>query len=380
MSNPTASTATSRKVQSRTASSDHPDARAAVREIRDALQIDECKAVIAFVSSHYDLVEAGDELRQAFPCPVLACTTAGEIGPHGLGRSTIVAVALAGAIDAELHAIDLADEQRSLEAVIERITTRAHREPLRHSCCLVLHDGLAGREERLNAALQDALTGTRLLGGSAGDDLDFRACHVFVHGAFRRGNAVLLHLLGDTPLMPIKIQHFAAGEDLMVVTSADPATRRIREIDGLPAVEVYSERTGVPVAELGPTAFSRFPFVVEIDGDTYIRSIRAIEDDGSISLLCAIEEGVLFSLGRALDPIAAAKSAFDWVVTTTGRPAVVIGFDCILRGLEAQASESGPELYRLYREHGVIGFHTYGETYGRLHVNQTFTGLAIGGG
>jgi hypothetical protein len=32
----------------------------------------------------------------------------------------------------------------------------------------------------------------------------------------------------------------------------------------------------------------------------------------------------------------------------------------------------------LYRQNGVIGFHTYGEQYGSMHVNQTFTGVAIG--
>lgn len=32
---------------------------------------------------------------------------------------------------------------------------------------------------------------------------------------------------------------------------------------------------------------------------------------------------------------------------------------------------------RIYRDHRVAGFNTYGEQHGGLHVNQTFVGLAF---
>ena len=32
----------------------------------------------------------------------------------------------------------------------------------------------------------------------------------------------------------------------------------------------------------------------------------------------------------------------------------------------------------LYRRYNVVGFETYGEQYRSMHLNQTFTGLAIG--
>ena len=37
------------------------------------------------------------------------------------------------------------------------------------------------------------------------------------------------------------------------------------------------------------------------------------------------------------------------------------------------------ELSDVYRDYGVVGFNTFGEQYGAMHLNQTFTGLAIGG-
>ncbi|GJD58178.1 hypothetical protein IFDJLNFL_4094 [Methylobacterium dankookense] len=32
----------------------------------------------------------------------------------------------------------------------------------------------------------------------------------------------------------------------------------------------------------------------------------------------------------------------------------------------------------LYRRYNVVGFETYGEQYRAMHLNQTFTGIAIG--
>ena len=37
----------------------------------------------------------------------------------------------------------------------------------------------------------------------------------------------------------------------------------------------------------------------------------------------------------------------------------------------------GESVGRIYREHRVAGFNTYGEQHGGLHVNQTFVGLAF---
>ncbi len=34
--------------------------------------------------------------------------------------------------------------------------------------------------------------------------------------------------------------------------------------------------------------------------------------------------------------------------------------------------------YEIYRRFGVTGFHTYGEQYNAMHLNQTLTGIAFG--
>jgi hypothetical protein len=62
-----------------------------------------------------------------------------------------------------------------------------------------------------------------------------------------------------------------------------------------------------------------------------------------------------------------------------GEPTLIIGCDCILRRLEMEAQGIDDSVGRLMADSKVIGFSTYGEQFNSIHVNQTFTGIAIAG-
>jgi hypothetical protein len=57
---------------------------------------------------------------------------------------------------------------------------------------------------------------------------------------------------------------------------------------------------------------------------------------------------------------------------------LVLGFECVLRRLEAENRQIKHKLSDLYRRHNIVGFHTYGEQYNAMHLNQTLTGVVIG--
>ena len=57
---------------------------------------------------------------------------------------------------------------------------------------------------------------------------------------------------------------------------------------------------------------------------------------------------------------------------------MILGFDCVLRRLDARNRQVSRDISELYRENNVIGFGTYGEQYRSMHLNQTFTGIAFG--
>jgi hypothetical protein len=58
-------------------------------------------------------------------------------------------------------------------------------------------------------------------------------------------------------------------------------------------------------------------------------------------------------------------------------PDTIIGFDCILRRIEAEQKQQSGAVSQVLADHNVVGFSTYGEQYNGLHINQTMTGVAI---
>ena len=57
---------------------------------------------------------------------------------------------------------------------------------------------------------------------------------------------------------------------------------------------------------------------------------------------------------------------------------LLIGCDCLLRKLSAKQNNLIPALSELFIKNNAIGFTTFGEQLNGLHINQTFTGIAIG--
>ena len=56
---------------------------------------------------------------------------------------------------------------------------------------------------------------------------------------------------------------------------------------------------------------------------------------------------------------------------------LTIGCDCFLRRLELESRDSLAEVGSFLRSQRVLGFNSYGEQFNGMHINQTFTGVAI---
>jgi len=336
---------------------------------------------VLFSTTQGDLPQREAALRASLRGPVLACTTAGEIGPRGFQESSVVGVSLRGDLDVALFPIpDLHNIRHTtasaLAAPIRRhITQRAAGWS---SFGIVLIDGLSGAEERLMAALSAAVPELSLVGASAGDALEFTRTGVWWDGAFREDMAVLAVINTPQPWATIKTQHIHPTETLLVITEADSTRRTVLEIDAEPAAVAYARAVGVSVDQLGPQVFSQHPLVLLVGGERYIRSIQRAEPDGSLVLYCAIEEGLVLALGRGGDLVAELAESLNTAITEIGPEPVVLGFDCILRRLEVQARGLTRDVGDLFARSEVVGFHTYGEQHGSLHINQTFTGIVVG--
>jgi hypothetical protein len=370
---------TTAPLQIRRAASTAPAARAAIAEIRPLLHQGKTQLILFFCSATYDLAELAAELRTAFGAiPTIGCTTAGHVGLDGYTQGGITALSLAGDIAAHPCAVDLTAGEDAVSGLVEATTRMLAAHPNRNSFGLLLVDGLSLMEEQLASLLYRHLPNMPVVGGSASGHLRAQPTHVYVNGAFHSHAAVFTVFLTGLPFRTIKFAHFVPTDQVLVVTHSDPDRRMVYEINGEPAAQVYAQLIGVPVEKLDAPTFAMHPLVWEMGGEQYLRSIVSANSDQSLTLFCAIENGVVLGIGRAVDPAATARAAFQQVRDEIGEPAFVIGCDCISRRLEFESSGLLDTMGEIMKHNRVFGFSTYGEQYDGLHMNQTFTGIAIG--
>ena len=110
-----------------------------------------------------------------------------------------------------------------------------------------------------------------------------------------------------------------------------------------------------------------------------MRSIQQANEDLSLTFYCAVENGIVLTSDEhrpALLPNLEAQ--FRRLHERLGPPLLTIGCDCFLRRLELEVGGDTQATAAFLRSQQVIGFNTYGEQFNGMHINQTFTGVAIG--
>ena len=372
---------TGKRLIARQAQTDLSDEAEAVRELGEQLGTTEAQVVLVFCSPKYDLNRLGRLLAESFSGPIAGCTTAGQLGPGGYQKGGITAVSLRSD---ELRVRNflispLAQCQaKAAEAAFAASATMLERTS-RKAFGLVLCDGLSVAEERLAASLYQSLADVPLIGGSAGDELAFERTYIYHQGRFISDAASLVLFETTLPFATFKVQHIAPTRQRLVVTMADPALRVVHEINGEPAAEAYAEMLGVDLEELNSGLFVKNPVMLRNADDYYVRSIKSVNADNSLSFFCAIEQGLVLTIGRSTDPIAALERAFVSASGRAGEPEIVLGCDCVLRRMELESDGKDAAVGAWLARNRVAGFSTYGEQYNAIYVNQTMTAVALGG-
>jgi hypothetical protein len=334
--------------------------------------------VILFGSPRDALAPLARALRAGLPgCRVAGCSSAGEIGCAGYCTGQIVAIGFPRTtFRAEIEVLrNLAHIPVSeWMAQLRRghATFSGDRDKAQFG--LLFSDGLAGKEEVLIAAIEAALPAMPVLGGSAGDGLEFTRTCLIADDEVASDIAVFVMVETLLPVSEVSFAHFSATATRAVVTAAIPDRRIILELNAEPAAEEYARLTGIPEQALTPSDFARHPLLLRMGRRHHVRAIRARTEDGGLSLMSAIDVGTVLTLGRAEDLTQGFASALE---ALPRRPLMVLGFDCILRRLALERAGLLNAMSELFARYNIIGFNTYGEQHSAMHVNQTFVGLAI---
>jgi len=110
-----------------------------------------------------------------------------------------------------------------------------------------------------------------------------------------------------------------------------------------------------------------------------VRSIQKVNEDRSLSFFCAIDNGLVLTVAKGVDLVQNLHNQLSKIKSVIPNPEIIIGCDCILRRLEVQEKGLSDGVKRVLAGEKILGFSTYGEQFNAIHVNQTLTGVAIGG-
>ena len=364
------------------ASSDKTDSLAAVQDLRAQLGGATFALVAVFLSPEFLNEATADALNSVFGgVKVIGCTTAGEITPDGISEHQIVAVGFPAAnFCASVQFFDHTDEGAENAVplrVLDQLSDVARQAPDWISeFAFLLNDGLARNEDRVVSLINPALGTVQLFGGSAGDGLNFTETAIFHDGKFHQRASILTLFRTRCRIKVFHFDHFLPTDTRMVVTGADPEARLVREINAEPAAAEYARMVGKDPEQLSPFVFAASPVMVQVGGRYHVRSIQKVEDTGELRFFSAIDEGLVLTVAVADDIVSHLEREMA-KLSEHGKPDAIIACECILRRLEIDQIQAKGRISSILSDNNVIGFHTYGEQINMLHVNQTFTGVAI---
>lgn len=310
-------------------------------------------------------------------CAIAGCSSAGEIGPCGYSSGSVVAI---GFPKSSFRAATLPLRNLSMLSVsdwmasLRRMQADFAPDPHRSLFGLLLVDGVAGQEDALVATIEASLPAVPVLGGSAGDGLDFRETTLLAGEEVMTNAAIFVLVETDLAVSEVTFAHFSPTETRAVVTAALPERRRIVELNAEPAADEYARLAGIPKDQLTPTEFARHPLLLRTGRRHHVRAISEVTADGGLALMSAIDTGTVLTLGRSQDMTQGFAEALEALPRP---PLMVLGFDCVLRRLALERAGLTDTMSRMFTRYRVAGFNTYGEQHSGMHVNQTFVGVAF---
>jgi hypothetical protein len=344
---------------------------------------------VLFATTEYDLGRLGKALARRGIRQTLGAATGCTIGADGFLDRGVAGFHLPStrfeALDEVIENVGEfgLPDARKLGAALRARLSRRDAPERQAAFGFVLVDAEARCEERLIAAIGTEFAGLPLVGGSAGD-LFFKplgqprdATQLLHRGRALRNAAVLCLVCCDSTVQALSHNHYRPGQRKLVITAADHERRLVREINGRPALPEYAAVCGLKKLPTRGEHFASHPLMIRIGGQYFARGVQRAYADGSIEFACAIESGVVATVATPEDMVARLREMFTALVADIGAPELVIGFECAARTAYMRQAGLTAAVADLFRDHRVSGFATLGEQFNTIHVNNSFTALAI---
>lgn len=337
--------------------------------------------IIVFASPSVDFASLVEQLHRDFKCPVVGCTSAGEIAEEGYVSDHVVVVGLPSrwfaARTVLIEPLSNTNFNDLNDMLIQnRLALTATNPSKRNGFSFLMVDGVSRCEDQLVAAIAPGIFGFPLFGGSAGDGLRFQRAAVAFEGRLYHDAATLTFVVTNCDLRVFSVNHMRPGDTRMVVTQAAPSERIVCRINDEPAAMEYARLIGKDPHQLDDLTFAEHPVTVRVGDAFHVRAIERVNEDGHLVFFSAIEDGTVLCVAEPQDMVAHLDAELCHVTNGHG-PAEILACDSIFRRIEAQTSQSQHKVNEVFRKHRVSGFSTYGEQIGPLHLNHSLTGVAL---
>lgn len=303
------------------------------------------------------------DLRAMFPAACLVgCSSSGSIHDTRVSDGDIVVTAVSfdkGHVRLACAEVAAGDDLQLLAADMMRELAAAD---LRHA--IVFSDGVAVNGSDLASGLNGA--GVAVTGGLAGDGTRFASTWVMADAPAAQNLVAIVGFYGELEARSGCVAGWQEFGPERLITRARGNV--VHEIDGQPALAIYTRYLGELAAEL-PSSGLRFPLSIRSGGaQPVIRTLRAVDaaaqsltfagdmPQGSLCRLMKTDiDALIDGSGLAAD---AAKAAGD------GRPSLCLVVSCVGRRLvlgHLTEEELDIVRQRLGPIAAIAGFYAYGE-------------------
>ena len=347
---------------------------------------------IVFSSVKYDFKKLLAGVRSVAKGTLIGCSDAGEITDEGVYNNAVAVMSIASdklkvttgvgknlsknarraGRDSALQAIRGYGKEfvTSSQIFIKSKSKEGQFITLSPYAMIALPDALTGGGNEAVRGITDVVgLNFPVVGGSPGDDLQFKKTYEYVNGNVY-SDAVATALIKSELAMGFGVAHgWKPVGKAMVITKVKGG--RVYEIDNRPAIETYEKFFGKKIKEkaLGREFVTHSLGVPAWEGEYRLRWPILQHEDRSITCAADIKEGSVVRImgGNLRDTIKAGRLSAQDAMLRAGDPeevAACILFDCVSRK-EEMKKKAWKEIKAIKqvvgKETPIIGFYTYGE-------------------
>jgi hypothetical protein len=308
------------------------------------------------------------EISKSATPNMILCSTSGEFTERGFSETPITGFSCKSNI---VDVVELFQIPSKGYSNLKNAYSKVARNP--NAFALLLCDGLAQREEVMLTSLFCIDDKFKIIGGSAGDSLEFKETYIYI-GSKRVFSVALFFQMEQRTLL-LKENIYKPMGRLLNVSSSNPQVRLVKSFNGVPAAVEFASQLGIKKEDLS-NHFMEHPIGQRIGNELFIASPQVVNEDDSITFYRRIRSSVQMELLQPEDPfVSLANTKKD----LTFKPSFVFSIHCVLRSLlfksENLWSRYSQNLLELTKNQ--CGFISYGEQYYKHHLNQTMVILAV---